>query len=78
MPGGEGGGREREEMTAVDIAVRDLEMIQISLVRVHAVLAEASMSLPDRHRVDGYFDAFASNLTGLEEYLRSIAPRVGT
>lgn len=60
-------------MPAVQTAVRDLELIQMSLVRVHAALAQHPMSVADRHRVDGYFDAFASNLTGLEEYLRSMA-----
>lgn len=58
---------------AVDQAVRELEQIQMSLVRVHALLARQAMSNTDRHRVDGYFDAFASNLTGLEEYLRGMA-----
>ena len=60
-------------MPVIDVAVRDLEKIQVSLVRLHALLAEYPMSVPDRHRVDGYFDAFASDLTGLEEYLRHMA-----
>lgn len=60
-------------MPFVDAAVRDLERIQMSLVRLHALLAEQPMSLPDRHRVDGYFDAFASDLVGLEEFLRGLA-----
>lgn len=54
----------------VETAVRELELIQMSLVRVHAMLAQHQMGTSDRHRVDGYFDAFASDLTGLEEYLR--------
>lgn len=58
---------------SVDQAVRELEQIQMSLVRVHALLAGQAMSMSDRHRVDGYFDAFASNLTGLEEYLRGMS-----
>lgn len=57
----------------VETAVRELEMIQRILVRVHAMLAQQEMGTNDRHRVDGYFDAFASDLTGLEEYLRGIA-----
>ena len=61
-------------MAAVETAVRDLEQIQIALVRVHALLSSEQLSVADRHRVDRYFDAFASNLVGLEEYLRSLAP----
>ena len=60
-------------MPVVETAVRDLEKIQMSLVRVHALLAQEPMSTSDRHRVDGYFDSFASNLVGLEEFLRGIA-----
>ncbi len=60
-------------MAVYDTAVRDLEQIQMSLVRLHALLAQEKMSLADRHRVDGYFDAFASDLTGLEEYLRGMS-----
>lgn len=61
-------------MSAVDTAVRDLEKIQMSLVRLHAFLSQQPMSTNDRHRVDGYFDAFASDLVGLEEYLRGMSP----
>jgi hypothetical protein len=61
-------------MTAVDQAVRELEQIQMALVRVHAQLAGQQMSVRDRHCLDGYFDSFASNLTGLEEYLRGMTP----
>jgi hypothetical protein len=65
-----------EEMVAVETAVRDLEKIQLSLVRLHALLAGQAMSATDRHRVDSYFDAFASDLVGLEECLRGIpSPR---
>ncbi|MFP5247719.1 MAG: hypothetical protein ACLGH0_13590 [Thermoanaerobaculia bacterium] len=60
-------------MPVVEAAVRDLEQIQRSLVRLHALLAQQQMSLTDRHRVDAYFDAFASDLTGLEEYLRGMS-----
>ena len=60
-------------MPRVEMAVRDLEQIQNSLVRVHALLAETPMSTNDRTRVDGYFDAFASDLTGLEECLRAMS-----
>ena len=60
-------------MAAIETAVRDLANIQMSLVRIHALLAEEPMSITDRHRLDGYFDAFASNLGGLEEYLRGMA-----
>jgi len=60
-------------MAAVEKAVRDLEQIQIALVRVHSILAQETMSMDDRHRIDRYFDAFASNLTGLEEYLRGMS-----
>ena len=68
----ESGVREREGMPVVETAVRDLERIQMSLVRLHALLAQQPMSTSDRHRVDGYFDAFASNLVGLEEFLRGL------
>jgi hypothetical protein len=61
-------------MTAVDQAVRELEQIQMALVRVHAHLAGHPVSVRDRHQIDSYFDAFASNLTGLEEYLRGMTP----
>lgn len=61
-----------DAMTGVEQAIRELEQIQMSLVRVHALLAREGMSARDRHRVDGYFDAFASDLTGLDEYLRSM------
>jgi len=60
-------------MAAIESAVRDLETIQLILVRMHAVLSSQEMSLSDRHRVDGYFDAFASDLVGLEEYLRGMS-----
>lgn len=60
----------------VEAAVRDLEKIQMSLVRVHALIAQEPMSASDRHRVDGYFDAFASNLVGLEEFLRGMRTQV--
>lgn len=60
-------------MPVVEVAVRDLENIQMILVRLHALLAQQPMSLADRHRVDGYFDAFASDLVGLEECLRAMA-----
>ncbi len=60
-------------MPAFDAAVRDLENIQMLLVRLHSFLAQQPMSITDRHRVDGYFDAFASDLTGLEEYLRGMS-----
>lgn len=60
-------------MPVFETAVRDLEKIQMSLVRLHALLAQQPMSGTDRHRVDGYFDAFASDLTGLEEYLRGMS-----
>ena len=63
-------------MAVVETAVRDLEKIQMSLVRVHALLAQEPMSASDRHRVDGYFDAFASNLVGLEEFLRGMRTQV--
>ncbi|HEY4641317.1 MAG TPA: hypothetical protein VII75_08225 [Thermoanaerobaculia bacterium] len=53
-------------------AVSDLEQIQMSLVRLHARLAQQTMPAADRVRVDGYFDAFASDLVGLEEYLRAM------
>lgn len=59
-------------MGDVETAVRDLEKIQMSLVRLHALLAQQPMAITDRHRVDGYFDAFASDLTGLEEFLRAM------
>jgi hypothetical protein len=59
-------------MPVVETAVRDLEKIQMSLVRLHALLAQQPMSLPDRMRVDRYFDAFASDLVGLEEFLRGM------
>jgi hypothetical protein len=65
-------------MAAVETAVRDLAGIQMSLVRLHAVLAEEPMSITDRHRVDGYFDAFASNLAGLEEYLRGMSAAIAS
>ena len=65
-------------MAAMETAVRDLGSIQMTLVRVHALLAEEPMSRTDRHRVDGYFDAFASNLTGLEEYLRGMSAAVAS
>lgn len=65
-------------MAAMETAVRDLGSIQMTLVRVHALLAEEPMSMTDRHRVDSYFDAFASNLTGLEEYLRGMAAAVAS
>jgi len=58
-------------MAVVETAVRDLEKIQMSLVRLHSLLAQESMSDSDRHRMDIYFDAFASDLVGLEEFLRS-------
>lgn len=61
-------------MPAVEAAVRDLEKIQMSLVRLHAFLAQQPMSMSERHRVDGYFDAFASDLVGLEEFLRGMSP----
>jgi hypothetical protein len=60
-------------MAVVEVAVRDLENIQMILVRLHSLLAQQDMSLADRHLVDGYFDAFASDLVGLEEFLRSMA-----
>ena len=60
-------------MAVFETAVRDLENIQMSLVRLHALLSQESMSLADRHRVDGYFDAFASDLVGLEECLRGMS-----
>lgn len=59
-------------MPVVETAVRDLEKIQMALVRLHALLAEERMSIADRHRLDGYFDAFASDLVGLEEFLRGM------
>jgi hypothetical protein len=59
-------------MTGIDIAVRQLEEIQVSLVRIHARLAGQRFSERDRNRMDAYFDAFASDLVGLEEYLRSM------
>ncbi|HYI09597.1 MAG TPA: hypothetical protein VEK57_11085 [Thermoanaerobaculia bacterium] len=59
-------------MAVVETAVRDLENIQMSLIRLHALLAQHTMSVSDRHRVDSYFDAFASDLVGLEEFLRSM------
>lgn len=59
-------------MIVVETAVRDLEKIQMSLVRLHALLAQHPMSDADRHRVDRYFDAFASDLVGLEECLRGM------
>ena len=59
-------------MAVKETAVRDLEKIQLSLVRLHALLAQEPMSIGDRHRVDTYFDAFASNLVGLEEFLRGM------
>ena len=58
--------------SSVETAVRELELIQRMLIRVHATLAQQEMCTSDRHRVDGYFDAFASDLTGLEEYLRGM------
>ncbi len=61
-------------MTGIDTAVRQLEEIQVSLVRIHALLARQRISEGDRQRMDAYFDAFASDLVGLEEYLRSITP----
>jgi hypothetical protein len=61
-------------MTGIDIAVRQLEEIQVTLVRIHALLAGQRFSERDRNRMDAYFDAFASDLVGLEEYLRSITP----
>ena len=60
-------------MAVAEVAVRDLENIQMILVRLHALLAQQPMSVTDRHRVDGYFDAFASDLVGLEECLRAMA-----
>lgn len=63
--------RKGRVMAVVETAVRDLEKIQLSLVRLHALLAQESMSDADRHRMDIYFDAFASDLVGLEEFLRS-------
>ncbi|MGZ5441558.1 MAG: hypothetical protein ACXW5U_04180 [Thermoanaerobaculia bacterium] len=68
-------GAKGQGMVVVESAVRDLEKIQMSLVRLHAFLAQQPMSVTDRHRVDSYFDAFASDLTGLEEYLRSMSAR---
>ena len=65
-------------MPVAETAVRDLEKIQMSLVRLHALLAEQPLSASDRHRVDGYFDAFASNLVGLEEFLRSMGSRAAS
>jgi len=65
-------------MTAVETAVRDLANIQMALVRVHALLAEEPMPTTDRHRIDGYFDAFASNLGGLEEYLRGMSAAIAS
>jgi hypothetical protein len=61
-------------MPAIDIAVRQLEEIQVTLVRIHALLARQRFSERDRNRMDAYFDAFASDLVGLEEYLRAITP----
>lgn len=60
-------------MAVAEVAVRDLENIQMILVRLHALLAQQPMSVTERHRVDGYFDAFASDLVGLEECLRAMA-----
>jgi hypothetical protein len=60
-------------MAVFETAVRDLENIQMSLVRLHALLAQESMSIAERHRVDSYFDAFASDLVGLEECLRGMS-----
>ena len=60
-------------MADIDAAVRDLETIQMILVRMHALLAHQPMSAFERGRVDSYFDAFASDLVGLEEYLRGVA-----
>jgi hypothetical protein len=65
-------------MPAVDTAVRDLANIQMMLVRIHALLADEAMSTTDRHRVDSYFDAFASDLTGLEEYLRGMSAQIAS
>lgn len=65
-------------MPAVDTAVRDLANIQMMLVRIHALLADEAMSMTDRHRVDSYFDAFASDLTGLEEYLRGMSAQIAS
>lgn len=61
----------------VETAVRELEMIQRILIRVHSLLAHEELAANDRHRIDGYFDAFASDLTGLEEYLRGIGSEEG-
>jgi len=60
-------------MVAAENAVRELEQIQMALVRVHALLSHETMSASDRLHIDRYFDAFASNLTGLEEYLRAMS-----
>lgn len=60
-------------MAAIDTAIRDLEQIQMMLVRMHGLLAREPFSMTDRHRVDGYFDAFASDIAGLEEYLRGMS-----
>ena len=65
-------------MAAVEAVVRDLANIQLTLVRAHALLAGEPMAAGDRHRVDSYFDAFASNLTGLEEYLRSMSSTIAS
>ena len=60
-------------MSAVETAVRELASVQMILVRLHALLSEETFSTADRHRVDSYFDAFASDLTGLEECLRGLS-----
>jgi hypothetical protein len=65
---------EGRSMTGTDIAVRQLEEIQVHLVRIHALLARQRFSERDRQRMDAYFDAFASDLVGLEEYLRAVTP----
>ena len=65
-------------MTAVETAVRELASVQMTLVRVHALLTEQKLSIADRHRVDSYFDAFASDLTGLEECLRGLSPAIAS
>lgn len=63
-----------QEGAAIDNAVRELEKIQMNLIRLHAQLAQQPMSLSERHQVDRYFDAFASDLVGLEEFLRGMRP----
>jgi hypothetical protein len=65
-------------MSAVETAVRELATVQMTLVRLHALLTEERLSTADRHRVDSYFDAFASDLTGLEECLRGISTAIAS